>query len=467
MSAVDYYDTGAGSALDQNAVQSNISNKEAGSVGRKPHQDVRRGASSGGVVDILAPTYHIAKWKGFEFFVDTSSDEVGRRGDIYEYPLSDYIGYKDLGARASRFKLEGYLIGTDQMSKTLQIMREARSPEPGVLIHPMYGSIRVACITCTATADYRKDKKRTRLAFDFVEANESWAPYMASGGSTGAMFGAGNDSIFASEATAAWDPGAQDMQLLADINRGLGNVFGNPSDIPSFDAQDMLNRWGAGYQGSTWQGSTLPPAPAMARMPYAPGPEMIPGMATSIPGMEYPVRFKYAMDPIDYASATIRRIHTDALERLKEFNAFVVNRMERLAMPSPTAQSLIITTRLIVARDMGIAMALRTYDTVKDALDDLDRLIIIYDQEEAIATQRCDDVLVSTIRKARAIAAGAILARSIRLPGIAEFPAQGVWPSLVVAQKLYNDGRRYEQIEKYNPQMTPLFMGMNVIAPAR
>src|SRR5215471_12840160 len=214
-----------------------IFNNKSGSVGRQPRSDLRTQGSGGGVVDCLAPTYFIAKWKGFEFFVDSSSDEVGRRGDIYEYPLSDYIGYKDLGARASRFKIEGYLIGTDQLSKSRQMMQEARSPEPGTLIHPMYGSIRVACITCTATADYRREKKRTRLSFDFVEANESWAPYLAVGGSTGAMFGASNESIFASKASAEWDPGGQDLQLLQQINSGLGNVFGNPSDVPSFDAQ--------------------------------------------------------------------------------------------------------------------------------------------------------------------------------------------------------------------------------------
>src|SRR5262249_23546675 len=104
-------------------------NNKGGSVGREQRNQLRAAGGSS-IVDCSAPTYHIAKWKQFEFFVDTSTDEVGRRGDIYEYPLSDYIGYKDLGAKASRFKLEGYLIGVDQLSKTLEIMREARSPEP-------------------------------------------------------------------------------------------------------------------------------------------------------------------------------------------------------------------------------------------------------------------------------------------------------------------------------------------------
>ena len=37
---------------------------------------------------------------------------------------------------------------------------------------------------------------------------------------------------------------------------------------------------------------------------------------------------------------------------------------------------------------------------------------------------------------------------------------------LVVAQKLYADGRRFEQIESYNPTMPPFWMGRSVVAPA-
>src|SRR5215475_9877075 len=80
-------------------------------------------------IDCDAPTYASAQgsylhasYNGVEFFVETSSDEFGRRGDLYEYPLSDDTGYKDLGRKARRFKVEGYLIGADQVEKTRRIV---------------------------------------------------------------------------------------------------------------------------------------------------------------------------------------------------------------------------------------------------------------------------------------------------------------------------------------------------------
>src|SRR5262249_42565684 len=110
-------------------------NNKTGSVGRS-----RRN------VQCTAPTYYIARWKGEEFFVDTSADEFGRRGDVYEYPLSDYVGYVDLGRKARRFKLEGYLIGTDQLERAERIVDAAENPRPGILHHPLFGSQLVACV---------------------------------------------------------------------------------------------------------------------------------------------------------------------------------------------------------------------------------------------------------------------------------------------------------------------------------
>ena len=57
--------------------------------------------------------------------------------------------------------------------------------------------------------------------------------------------------------------------------------------------------------------------------------------------------------------------------------------------------------------------------------------------------------------------------RNIAQPGIVEYPTGGMWPSLVVAHKIYADGQRYQDIESYNPRMLPFWIGRSVIAPAR
>jgi len=407
-------------------------------------------------VDCYAPDYHVASWKGVEFFCDTSADEFGRRGDLYEYPLSDDIGYVDLGRKARRFKVEGYLIGRDQDDQSVRMALRAENPQPGILIHPLYGRQSVACVSLTTTADYRREKKRTKLSFEFIEAYSSQS-YAQAGGTVGQIFSSSNNAIDASRGSANWDPGARDIELLGDVSTALGQQFNPDPNVmvneQNFDAVDTLNRWLPFRPGAP-----LPTRPFTALTARDVTPSVMP--TYGIPS------FTAAVAPIDFASAVLRQIHLDALERLREFNAYVVDRTEAMAL-TPSARSLIITTRLIAIRDYAIAAAQKRYDTVKDALDDLDFIMQVFDDEERLATEQCDDVLVAAIRQARATAASVILAANITRPGIVEFHVDGEWPSLVVAHKIYGNGRRYEQVERYNPTMLNFWMGRSVIAPAR
>lgn len=444
MSFVDIYNNGA---------SDNFRNK-SGSVGRNRTRNI----------NTLAPVYYVASWKGLEFFCDSSTDEFGRRGDVYEYPLSNDVGYKDMGRRARRFKVEGYLIGSEQVGISQQMANAAEDPEPDILSHPLFGDQRVACVTLAITADYRKDKKRTKLAFEFVEANDSLAPF-AAGKSIQEIYDAADNAAQLSQfgMTGQWNPNTADIGAANDMSSFLGYMVSPAIDENSFDAVGMLNR-GTQFEQrfGTWDtGTGGGGIVAVGLMSRAPAPRAV----TSPQAAEINRTFNQIVWPIDYGTATIRRIHEDALTRLRDFNAYVVN----IATQNRTAsvQALVVTTRLLTIRDYATAAGMKAYDTVKAALDDLDFIMNVYDDEEEIAARRCDDVLVDAIRKARATAAATILARNIRLPGITEFPVDGHWPSVVAAHKLYADGRRYKQIEDYNPTMPPFWMGRAVVAPTR
>lgn len=374
------------------------------------------------MVDCIVPVYLSASWKGVPFYCDSTSDEFGRRGDLYEYPLGEQPGYKDLGRRARRFKVEGYLIGTDQVAQTQAMASAAESPEPGLLMHPIYGSQQVACVTLTTAADYRKEKKRTKLSFEFVEANQPAAPVMI-GMAISTLFSFGSAVVTAASQIADWIPSGADISFAVDISASLARAITPATDEAAFDAIDMLTR-------------------------------------ASFP------TFAAAADPINFGSATVARIHTtDAAPRLRAFNAAIVSTTAAVNY-TPAVQTLAQTARLIAIRDFTTAAAQTKYETVKGALDDLDFIMAVYDEEESIALADCDDALVSAIHSARAAAVSAILARNIRLPGIASSPVDGEWPSVVVAHKLYADGTRYQQIERYNPLLSPYWMGRNVVAPA-
>lgn len=397
-------------------------------------------------VDCLIPVYLSASWKGMSFHVDSSDDKFGRRGEVYEYPLGEITGYKDLGRKARRFKVDGYLIGGDQVGQTNAMAMAAESPQPGILIHPMFGPQLVACVTLSVSADYRTEKRRTKLSFDFVEAMPSLAPYIF-GVAISAMFAAGSDAVSASTTQANWVPTPRATAAANAISLSLGTKIAPAIDEDSYDAISMLRR-------------------GVQPIEVAPQQE-VQGLAASsdqTAGANEAYRsFLDVTLPIENGTATIRRIHTDTLKRLREWNAVVVAQDDAT---SPSIESMIVTARLALIRDFALTSAQTSYATVRDAINDLDFVMAVYDEEEAVATKRCDDVLVTAIRTARASAAQSILAKNIALPGVVQSPTDGVWPSLIVAHKLYFDGRRYLDVESYNPQMSPFFIGRTVVAPA-
>jgi len=375
--------------------------------------------------DCGVPVFLQASWKGMTFNVESSSDEFGRRGESYEYPLGEIVGYKDLGRKARKFNVEGYLIGGDQVALTAAMAALAENPEPGMLVHPMYGSQLCACITLAAKVDYKKEIRTTKLSFEFVEAAPSLAPYLAAV-AISVVYGSGMSAVAASEQSATWTPSGRDVSYAATVSASLAAQIAPAIDEASYDAIDRLgwNDDAAQVASNTFDG---------------------------------------VVDPITNGTATVRRIQPDATTRLRTWNAGVVGLQPGA---TPSTESLIVTARLSMISDFALAAAQTTYTNVRDAITDLDFIMAVYDDEELIAVQRCDDVLVAAIRKARADAAQAILSRNIRLPGIATTNVDGVWPSLVVAQKLYFDGTRYQDVENYNPRMSPFFIGRTAVAPA-
>jgi len=399
----------------------------------------------------VVPTYQRASWKGVPFICEETSDEFGRRGHLYEYPLSDRIGYKDLGRKARRFSVTGYLIGGDQVAQTRAMASAAESPEPGILIHPAYGAQRCACVKLTTKLDYYGDKRRTKLDFDFVEASDSMAPFVL-GNATANMFAVGSAAVDAAK-LGFWNPNESASppayEVANQVSLALARLIEPADDEDTFDAISMLQR------GS-----------AVANFPELPPilqPYISMGFAVFQPGEMYQ-EFAEVFEPIDHGTAVIRLNHADALERLREFNAMVV---DASISGNLSVETLVIASRLALARDYALVAIQTRYTTVSEALQSLDFVMAIYDEEEAAATRRCDDKLVVAIRAARAEASQAILSANIRLPGIVESNVNGVWPSLLAAHKIYADGTRYEEVERYNPTMPPFFIGREVTAPAR
>jgi len=266
-----------------------------------------------------------------------------------------------------------------------------------------------------------------------------------------------NAAVSASKSSATWVPTISTIATTRAISNNLAAQVAPARDEASFDTVSRLEKADPittfGVEADAAAARILPGRlPAALALPAV-------DIALAVPVNPYPT-FADAADPIDEGTRTVARLHADALKRLRDFNRFVVSQSDG----TPSVESLIVLSRLALIRDYAWKAAQTVYATMGEGLADLDFIMAVYDDEEVAATARCDDALVSTIRAARALAASTILSRTVGLPAVIEVSVDGIWPSLVVAQKLYGDGKRYSEVEAYNAHMVPFFIGRDVVA---
>lgn len=110
-----------------------------------------------------------ASYNGVGFFTVTRTKTSGRREVEHEFAKEDTPYAEDMGRRAYRFTMVGYVIGGDY-DLTMQDLMDALETEgPGTLVHPTMGVINVNPGLYEVTE--REDRGRVaEFTMNFVEA---------------------------------------------------------------------------------------------------------------------------------------------------------------------------------------------------------------------------------------------------------------------------------------------------------
>ena len=80
-----------------------------------------------------------ASFRGWPFFVDSSSVSGGRRIIVHELPLRNQPIIEDLGKKQRAYTLDGYVLGHDYTAQRDSLKTALEATGPGELIHPYYG----------------------------------------------------------------------------------------------------------------------------------------------------------------------------------------------------------------------------------------------------------------------------------------------------------------------------------------
>lgn len=86
-----------------------------------------------------------ASFRGVEFKVDTAGKAGGRRGVTHEFPKRDTPSDEDLGRRAKRWAVSGYVIGPDYDLQADALEEALNREGHGMLVHPTMGQMLVRC----------------------------------------------------------------------------------------------------------------------------------------------------------------------------------------------------------------------------------------------------------------------------------------------------------------------------------
>jgi prophage DNA circulation protein len=204
-----------------------------------------------------------ASFNGVPFVTRSNSTVVGRRVAEHIYPFRDQPWIEDVGRKARRYNIVGFLIGDDVISQRNAMQDALEYPGPGVLVHPTYGRLTVTALDqCTFEEDMTHGRViEMRLVFEESGLQIFPATVVATGNAVATAAANANAAAsddFVSQVTDAVKSGAQAAgQALTTASVWIGDVqtLGNDAANITHLASGLVGGFGRFFGGSTGSGS--------------------------------------------------------------------------------------------------------------------------------------------------------------------------------------------------------------------
>lgn len=109
-----------------------------------------------------------ASFRGWPFFVDTSTISSGRRIVTHEFPGRNQPLNQDQGKKARSYSLEGYVLGNDYLTQKQNLKQALEANGPGELIHPYFGNMR-GVIESYSITETKNEGAFALFSINFIE----------------------------------------------------------------------------------------------------------------------------------------------------------------------------------------------------------------------------------------------------------------------------------------------------------
>nr|GAT43696.1 predicted protein [Mycena chlorophos] len=447
-----------------------------------------------------------ASFRGVPFAMTAGSGRFGRRVAIHQYPKRDKPWPEDLGRSAREFQVTGFLVeddvvygGGSAIDQRESMVAAMETEGYGLLVHPTYGQLKVSVPDRAAEFTERWDLGRCiQFTVTFIEAGERVFP-STSQSSTSAL----------SSLTGSLDVGASTdfvTSLTQTINLGLGTVAGVLSLGSSIVGQvvstvarftDLVTQAAQDATSLANMACLLSAATGQSYGRYVNAPvssafiasRTNSGTANTMQSLEtqaaaYREAVSESVSSCSAAAAatdssTVEALATAAQAMTQALSAAIINPADAIRLfgslaaysPSSPAGSGQTQAGRVVAQDAvsallrrasitGMATAVATYTptSYNDALDVRSTLLNAIDDEILIAGDAGDDNTYQALRGLRQGVVVALQQAGANLAKLRTFTLGASLPALVLANRLYQDASREDQLVAQVDPVHPAFM---------
>jgi prophage DNA circulation protein len=438
--------------------------------------------------------YVQASFRGVPFQTVDAEARVGRRNVTHEYPQRDDPYAEDLGRRARQYVVEAYVLGDDYLAQRDALIDAIEQAGPGELVHPRWGTLQVVVLESVSIKESTREGGIARFSITFGEAGQNTFPKattdtvfeidaasalmedMAAADFT-LMFDALGSSVLALEGIAAFLRDFNDFVLMVrrvcdvlqigDIERRISATSTNLTTLiatPAILVQNIVEICGDFTDALVRPVSALSefeaifyakPRPSSALVAATvPGSTRARLLANEIAHGDLQRRLglagqarALALALVEPAAPTSRRLALAAQARSQEAGA--------PSLPISSAMRSAGSAPLTVSRLWSSGREPQI-DTVRKALELRDRLLAQIDVE--LEQNDPPTEVAAALVRLRAAITRDVAARSEQLRRASRFTPALVLPSLAIAQRVYQDAARVDELESRNGIRHPAFV---------
>lgn len=390
------------------------------------------------------PKQGAAKFRGVSFFVESGERSGGRQTVAHEFPYSEDAAYtEDLGLKGREFVVDGYVVGTEYELTRDALLKALETPGPGELIHPYFGTRRVAVVSFRVRQQ-RAEGGLAAFSITFRESSTKPAAPIA--------------TVDTSAVLAQRVSGAR-AATLAQM------IAARTPQLAPFDIELLLPSEFAAVQAAATamiEVIRAVPVSGLARAQFLAGIEADP-VGTFANLSEYLfAAFDGYMALLEDAFSTVTG-PIDAAGLFLDLYAFEPGPRPTATTPSGAEEqqnwdALVRVIQRLALTYAATAVAARSFDNYEDAEASRSAVTAVIDAHLEIAT---DDTF-GAFTDLRSALVEAVPGPDTDLPHLQRYTPPAVVPSLLLVHRLYGDLQREEDVIRRNRLRHPGFVAAGV-----